>query len=694
MFPEVMRMILNQFLGRLSAIALLAAAGLGVQSPVLAITPPPVASQAPESIPTEAKAAFARSAKQLKQAEYQPALATLDQVVRRYPQLAAAYLERGKFYRAMAENIGAIDMLPSVVDSYALENFNRAIALQPNQVDGYAERASFWMSRRDFGRALRDADRAIQLDPMDQISAYRLYVLRAGARTATDDFAGAKADYDRAMQAGDYRGELDRGRMSLLLGDTASAIRDFDVVIQRSGTPKGETAPSWRSSEFHHRGLAKAMAQDYVGAIADLDQSVKLAGQDHANLPDYYRDRGLVRWLQGQPKAALADFDQSLKGLNPGGFGSESRPVAHYLRAALWTELGNPSKAQADLEALAQESAISFLETFEDPSLRRVQLGLLQPILAKPVGADPIAAQFARAKVQLALGDRAASVRSTDAAVRLAPNQAGLYQMRLELFAAGREPAANIADLNQLIRLQPDQLRWLTDRAESEIARGNFRAAIADYDRVIQRAAAADAYTDRGEARLAMGDLKGAIADFDQAIAQVVPADRKSAAHIRPYVSRAEAYERLGQYNLALSDLQAAVQMRLAEDQLSPLPLGYLRLRFAKVRLAMGDAKGAIADLQKSQQEALVDQYLTQNQIGLAQLKLGDRAGAMIAFEQALYANAAPDRASAWYERGVAQRYLGDRAAAIAAYRESARLYQQAGQVWLGQRVLAELKTF
>jgi hypothetical protein len=96
------------------------------------------------------------------------------------------------------------------------------------------------------------------VDPTDQISADRLYVLRASARTATGDFVGAKADYDRAMAAGDYLGELDRGRMSMVLGDTASAIRDFDVVIQRSWTPKVETAPSWRSSEFYHRGLAKS----------------------------------------------------------------------------------------------------------------------------------------------------------------------------------------------------------------------------------------------------------------------------------------------------------------------------------------------------------------------------------------------------------------------------------------------------
>jgi tetratricopeptide (TPR) repeat protein len=136
-----MRMILNQFLGRLSAIGLLVmVAGLAVQSPVRAVSPPPVAARVKASIPAEAQAAFVRSAQQLKRSEFKPALDTLDQVVRRYPQLAAAYLERGKFYREMAENIGAIDLPPSVVDSYALENLNRAIALQPNYVDAYAER--------------------------------------------------------------------------------------------------------------------------------------------------------------------------------------------------------------------------------------------------------------------------------------------------------------------------------------------------------------------------------------------------------------------------------------------------------------------------------------------------------------------------------------------------------------------------
>jgi tetratricopeptide (TPR) repeat protein len=600
------------------------------------------------AIPADVQSVFSQAAQQVEKQEYKLALTALDQVVRRYPNLADAYFQRGKVYIQLMDDIGAIGLPPAVVESYALENLNRAIALQPNLVDAYAKRGKLRFDRGDVPKALLDFDRAIQLNPSD-----RLYAQRADARIAVGDFSGAKADRDRIQDA-DYDRRNDQAELLMALGDYAGAIRNLDVVIKSDA--EFLEFHHRTSLKFHHRALAKALAKDYQGAIADLDWAIQGATKDDSRLPDYYRDRGLVKWLKGQPQQAMLDLNQALKEAPSSRISFSPVLLAHYLRAALWTELRDQFKVNADLQALEQDAIIDFGQLNEDPLVKRSYLALLQPILARSIGANSVDVHLVRAKVQMALDDQVGAIAAYDAAVRLAPNQVSVYQARLLALRDTRNPAANIADLTQLIRLELNPTTSYGNRARQEIRRGNYAAAIADYNQMIQRYPSRHAYADRGVARIAIGDAKGAVADLTAAIAQLTSRNSDFDGGVSYYVQRAEAYMILGQHDRALRDLQTAERLEVGYPGAGGV--GAVSLPMGKLRLAMGDAKGALVAFEQSLQEKLSDHYLVQNGIGLAKLKLGDRAGAVLAFEKAIYANAEPQSVQALYERGVSEGQL------------------------------------
>ncbi|MGB8647076.1 MAG: tetratricopeptide repeat protein [Anaerolineae bacterium] len=80
----------------------------------------------------------------------------------------------------------------------ALDNYTRAIELNPNLAEAYNNRAYVEMVKKDYAAALPDLDRAIQLRPnyvnalMNRGDIYNYYY--------AIDYTRAVADYDRVLQ--------------------------------------------------------------------------------------------------------------------------------------------------------------------------------------------------------------------------------------------------------------------------------------------------------------------------------------------------------------------------------------------------------------------------------------------------------------------------------------------------------------
>jgi tetratricopeptide (TPR) repeat protein len=218
-----------------------------------------------------------------------------------------------------------------------------------------------------------------------------------------------------------------------------------------------------KAEEFFYKGEEKYDKQDYKGAIADYDQSIKLK-------PDYsiaYNNRGLARRDLGDNQGALADYDQAIK-LKPDAKIYDNRGV-------LRSDLGDNQGALADFD---------------------------QAIKLKP---DFAVAYNDRGLTRRDLGDIKGAITDFDSAIQINKNwgHIGIWAAYYHRGNARRDLGDNegaIADFDQTIKLRLD-------------------IPAAYNNRII-----AAAYNNRANARLDLGNKEGAIADYQNAI-ELYPTD-------------------------------------------------------------------------------------------------------------------------------------------------------------------------
>jgi tetratricopeptide (TPR) repeat protein len=146
----------------------------------------------------------------------------------------------------------------------AADHFNTYIALRPDSFWGRCERGRAYLALKEYEAALADFDRAIRLKP----DATAAYLDRAVAKTELKDQAGAIADLTQAleMEGAATRAYFMRSRVRDRAGDRDGSRRDREEGLRR--TPADPQ--SWVS-----RGIAR-LGGDPKGALADFDEALKL----------------------------------------------------------------------------------------------------------------------------------------------------------------------------------------------------------------------------------------------------------------------------------------------------------------------------------------------------------------------------------------------------------------------------------
>lgn len=183
--------------------------------------------------------------------------------------------------------------------SEAAADYGKAIALVPDKADYHLWRSTVQRKSGNLKAALADVERAIALDPkwayarMIKAFAYErmgewgkavdaygdaiaiapgdadYFDGRCWARAMTRDFAGGKADCDRALELDpeSWNSYDSRAYIHYRLGEHAKAIADGDMAIKH----EPEVGPSW-----YVRGLAKRALGDATGAEADIAKALAL----------------------------------------------------------------------------------------------------------------------------------------------------------------------------------------------------------------------------------------------------------------------------------------------------------------------------------------------------------------------------------------------------------------------------------
>ena len=177
--------------------------------------------------------------------QYQNAINDFSEVLKIKPS-SEIFLERGRNYLFT----GFGDM--------AIADFTEALQLNPKLATAYEYRAMAWLAKKNYLRALNDAESAILLNGISK----SVLGFRGQARLGVKDFDGALADFDEVIRRdpGDYFCLSDRGDAWAEKGDNDRAIADYTESIRLE--PMAAT--------FFKRGLRYEIVDELGLALADF----------------------------------------------------------------------------------------------------------------------------------------------------------------------------------------------------------------------------------------------------------------------------------------------------------------------------------------------------------------------------------------------------------------------------------------
>jgi tetratricopeptide (TPR) repeat protein len=291
------------------------------------------------------------AAEHRKKGELEAALADYDKALALDPENVGAYINRGLVHSDRGE-LDAADA-----------DETKALALDPDNATAYNNRGFARSKKGDYEAAIADLEKAIALDPKLAYS----YNNRAHALAALGRYEEALADYDRslALDAKNAVAYNNRGNTLYELGQHARAVADYDKALAldpklvesyngrgNARTALGEYDAAVEDHDralaldpkspgaYSGRGLARFYKNELDTAIADFDKAIALS---HAPPAYYYSNRGFARAGKGDNAGALADFDKAVA-LNPKlAFGYQGRGVLRY-------EQGDYAAAIADFD--------------------------------------------------------------------------------------------------------------------------------------------------------------------------------------------------------------------------------------------------------------------------------------------------------------------------------------------------------
>ena len=237
------------------------------------------------------------------------------------PSLASAYYHRGIARLCLGDHQGAVEDFNTSIETNAsnkayayhqrgkikghklndakgaMQDFNEAIALCPNEADFFFSRAKI---SEDYD-AIKDLNRAIELDQNNAEAVF----YRALKRHDMEDIEGTIQDLTHfiELEPTDTTSSISeayslRGSMKQDLCDYNGALHDHDQAIEHD--------PS-RAGAYFDRGVNKHLLGDFEGAIGDLTQAIALA-PSHALA---YQFRGLARAALGLQSEAETDFNDA-----------------------------------------------------------------------------------------------------------------------------------------------------------------------------------------------------------------------------------------------------------------------------------------------------------------------------------------------------------------------------------------------
>lgn len=260
------------------------------------------------------------------------------------PEDYTLYLQRGVQY-SNAEDF-----------EKALDDFNKSISLNPkknrkkskdyfylffsqlHRGKAYNARGEWEQAKFNFNGALQTFEDTKVVDTLMEQVLPNIYLERGIAHTRMDLYEEALADYNKTI-------ELDPENACMIHGfkyDLSLSQKDYPTVVDCLDELIAcePTNPSY--TLHYNRGYYKIRAEQYSGALTDLDTVIKLSDNIYLKLAALNQKAEAYRFM-GKTEEALAQTQKAMD-INL------LHPSAYFSRGKVYHDMGKTTEACADFE--------------------------------------------------------------------------------------------------------------------------------------------------------------------------------------------------------------------------------------------------------------------------------------------------------------------------------------------------------
>ncbi|MGB6299210.1 MAG: tetratricopeptide repeat protein [Rivularia sp. (in: cyanobacteria)] len=162
-----------------------------------------------------------------KNGDFNKAIAALNQLIKRNPDNAIDYNNRGLVYFQSGE------------EQKAVRDFNKAIEINPGLPSAYNNRANYYAGIGDLKAALRDYEKALDLNP----THVRAWINRGITLRELGEFNEAIDNFETALFFGKLESYIlaEKGRTYHAWGEWNCAIADYNRALKKLTTPTNRT---------------------------------------------------------------------------------------------------------------------------------------------------------------------------------------------------------------------------------------------------------------------------------------------------------------------------------------------------------------------------------------------------------------------------------------------------------------------
>lgn len=217
---------------------------------------------------------------------YEEAIMNYNKVIALIPNEPNTYFNRGLAKYYLEEYLGAI------------QDYTKAIELENDFEDAYNNRGSAKKSLEDYSGAIQDYTKAIELKNDFEEAYYN----RGNAKKSLEDYRGAIQDYSKVIELKNDNALAysNRGNAKSYLEDYRGAIQDYTKAIEL----KNDGAES-----YYNRGYAKKSLEDYQGAVQDYTKAIELK----KNFVEAYLNRGVAKHSLEDYRGAIQDYNKAIE---------------------------------------------------------------------------------------------------------------------------------------------------------------------------------------------------------------------------------------------------------------------------------------------------------------------------------------------------------------------------------------------